>query len=117
MNATTLQKATDAELRKCVNIVFLADEAQAEIDRRKAEAEANAGQLKAKGVVVKGLGKLTHDEALVIFKLLKPKASHLGITEEMVPAVYTSIRKALYEYLSACGTPTYGDKVTEYLTK
>jgi hypothetical protein len=98
---------------------YLAPEIENEIAHRKAislNMNAMVNQLKADGITTP-LGHMTHDEALIVFKLLKPTAPKLGITEDKVPDAFKALRTTLYSYLTACGTSAYGDKVTEYLTK
>lgn len=114
MTATTLQTATDADLRKLVKIAIMRDDAEAEIARRKALVEANAGQLKAKGVVVKGLGKLTYVEALVAYIHIKsPMTSFYGVEE--IPAPLQAMKGALYAYLKECGTNLEANHIKEEL--
>ena len=88
---------------------------QVTLDLTKAQ-EASRAKLRKAGVD-SPMGHLSHDDALVIFKLLKGSAPKLGITEERVPASYVALRSALYEYLTACGTPAYGEKMVAYLAK
>ena len=127
MRNPSLAVLTDTEFnryaKKYADNAMVADEINAEIAYRKGVTlelnkaqEASRAKLRKAGVD-SPMGHLSHDDALVIFKLLKGKAPNLGITEERVPASYTEFRSSLYEYLTACGTPAYGDKVAEYLTK
>lgn len=127
MRNPSLAVLSDADFnryaKKYGDDALVVDEINAEIAYRKGVTlELNKAQDVAraklrKAGVVTPIGKLSHDDALVIFKLLKGKAPNLGITEERVPASYITFRSSLYEYLTACGTPAYGEKVAEYLTK
>ena len=53
------------------------------------------------------LGHLTADEAFIVFKLIKPKALNLGISEEDMPAPLADLRATLYNYLKASGINPY----------
>lgn len=92
---------------------FLADEALAIVADRKRvairiaqETEATQAITREAGVETP-LGHLTADEAFIVFKLIKPDAPKLGITEKNVPAPLATLRSTLFNYLKASGINPY----------
>lgn len=82
------------EERKLVSVRIAQDNAVAQ------EALRNAG-------IDTPLGHLTADEAFIAFKLIKPNAFKLGITDKNVPAPLADLRSTLYNYLRAAGINPY----------